>query len=407
MRAATVFFVMMVCVLLPNMGGAYPAIAIETDTAFYQTGDTIEVGISAWNTEPGVSADVYIGILLPNGGIFSYSHDNWCGEIYPWIRDIYIPDWFQMDYTPFWRIDVPCSLPPISEDDTYYMAALLTQPGTFNWISDLSLAKFNYLNSSSTELTMLVIPGGPFVQGSPTYEEGHNDDESPQRTVDLQAFTISKTEITQKQFRDVMGWNDSYFEGDDLPVERVSWFDCVSFCNKLSAASGRQMCYIMTNIEYYEDHITWADVTWDHGANGYRLPTEAEWECACRAGTTTRYYSGDTDVDVGCYMWYCSNSGSTTHPVGDLEANPWGLYDMSGNVWEWCWDWYAADYYSTGPDLGPVGPGGGVYRVLRGGSYYNSHLACRSACRFDLMPRDRRDNLGFRVAKNFESSSED
>ena len=171
--------------------------------------------------------------------------------------------------------------------------------------------------------TMVAIPSGNFQMGS--LEGGSN--EQPIHAVALSAFYMSSTEITQGQFQARMGTNPSYFTGDDSrPVENVTWFDAVTFCNMLSTNQGLEPCYNLS---------TW---TCDFSKNGYRLPTEAEWEYACRAGTTTRYHTGDNESNLALAGWYGGNSSSTLHPVAQKQGNPWGLYDMHGNVWEWCND---------------------------------------------------------------------
>ncbi|MCD6326567.1 formylglycine-generating enzyme family protein [bacterium] len=307
--------------------------------------------------------------------------------------------------TVFWTFDLPCGAPPIEGAGDYAFAALLTYPGTFTYVSIASLAPFAYQDSGpSTGITMLSIPAGSFLMGSPSGESGRYWDEGPQRTVNVSAFQMSETEVTEKQFEEVMGWNDSYNErGDDYPVEGVTWFDCVSFCNKLSQADGYAQCYTMTNVGYSGDHITSAEVSCSFDANGYRLPTEAEWEYACRAGTTTRFYTGDSDSDLGRAGWYYGNSGSQKREVGEKERNAWGLYDTHGNVWEWCWDWYSSGYYGTrpDPDSDPTGASSGSGRVMRGGGWRILVLLCRSAYRYWNVPRSRPDSVGLRVARSY------
>jgi formylglycine-generating enzyme required for sulfatase activity len=226
-------------------------------------------------------------------------------------------------------------------------------------------------------LEMMLIPAGTFVMGSPNDEEGRDDGEGPQTTVTItKPFWLDKTEVTQSQWKVVMGNNPSHFKGDDLPVENVSWNDAVAFCEKLN--------------EIKHDALP--------AGYHYTLPTEAQWEYACRAGTTTRFYHGD-DPDYGQfekYAWYGLSSSGKTHPVGEKLPNDWGLYDMHGNVLEWCLDWYGD--YQGGSVSDPQGPQSGSDRVNRGGSCYILARLCRSASRDWSWPAFRLYDLGFRVA---------
>ena len=170
-----------------------------------------------------------------------------------------------------------------------------------------------------------------------------------------------------------MGNNPSHFKGATNPVERVSWNDSQDFLNKLNGQSGKR--------------------------HRFTLPTEAEWEYACRAGSTTRYYFGDDESQLVEYAWRSMNSEGKSHPVGQKKPNAWGLYDMHGNVWEWCADWYDHNYYAKSPTDDPVGPSTGSHRVFRGGSWRSFARNCRSACRGDAVPEYCDYRLGFRVAR--------
>ena len=223
-------------------------------------------------------------------------------------------------------------------------------------------------------LEMAYIRPGTFTTGSPNSEEGHRNDEGPQTQVTLsKGYWLGKTVVTQDQWEALMGSNPSNFKGADRPVETVSWDDAMEFCRKLTErerSAGRLP-------EGYE----------------YTLPTEAQWEYACRAGATGPY-GGDGNLnDMG---WYNQNSGNTTHPVGKKLANAWGLYDMHGNVWEWCFDWYGN--YSGGTVRDPTGPASGSARVFRGGCWFQDGVGCRSAFRSWHEPGYRLFNLGFRLA---------
>jgi formylglycine-generating enzyme required for sulfatase activity len=218
-----------------------------------------------------------------------------------------------------------------------------------------------------------LIPAGEFEMGSPSNEANRDDDEGPVHQVTIKnAYYMGSYEVTQAQWRAVMGSNPSYFTGNDnLPVEKVSWDDVQEFVKKLNAKEG---------------------------TDKYRLPSEAEWEYACRAGTTTRYSFGDSESNLGEYAWYDDNSGGETHPVGQKKPNPWGLYDMHGNVWEWVQDTWHSDYDGA-PSDGSAWAGSGAYRVYRGGSWNDLARYCRAAYRYFNVQGYRSSYLGFRLVK--------
>ena len=234
----------------------------------------------------------------------------------------------------------------------------------------------------------IYIPGGSFQMGSDMYSDG---DELPVHKVSVPPFYIGKYEVTQEQWKAVMGSgnNPSYFEGDSLPVENVSWYEAVDFCNALSIKEGLEQVYTIG-----EDNGI-AVVTADFNKTGWRLPTEAEWEYAARGGNQSegyRYSGSDTYDDVG---WYGDNSDKKTHPVGEKSPNELGLFDMSGNVLEWCWDWYGS--YSSEASL--TGPESGVLRVTRGGGWGYRSWYLSSTARHYLLPSKRSIALGFRLAR--------
>jgi formylglycine-generating enzyme required for sulfatase activity len=266
--------------------------------------------------------------------------------------------------------------------------------------------------SSPTGIELVLIPGGTFTMGSPTTEADRNSDET-QHTVTLSAFYMGKYQVTQEQYQAVMGSNPSNFTSavagesgtpGKLPVEKASWYDALVFCNKLSIKEGLTPAYSIsgkTNPADWGTVPTSSNATWNAvvivaGSTGYRLPTEAQWEYACRAGKTTAYNTGNTVSDnIG---WYSSNSGGKTHQVGLKAVNAWGLYDMHGNVWEWCWDWFGS--YSTGAQTDPMGASLATLRVARGGSWSGSAEYLRSASRGNGgSPGGRYDSLGFRLAR--------
>ncbi|MDR2869166.1 MAG: formylglycine-generating enzyme family protein [Deferribacteraceae bacterium] len=216
-----------------------------------------------------------------------------------------------------------------------------------------------------------------------------DDDEKPPHKVTVSSFHIGKYEVTQREWTAIMGNNPSNFKGEELPVEQVSWLDVIEYCNKRSLAEGLTPVYSGRG----------NDITADWSANGYRLPTEAEWEYAAGGGNKSQLamtYSGSNNVDaVG---WYSGNSGNRTHTIASKQANELGIYDMSGNIWEWVWDWYGE--YSGREQVDPVGPVSGDYRVFRGGSWYNDATILRSADRDGYDPSLRYYALGFRVVRH-------
>jgi len=224
------------------------------------------------------------------------------------------------------------------------------------------------------DITMVWIPSGEFMMGAQDEEQDAEDDEYPRHRVTLDyGFWMGKYEVTQEQWEAVMGENPShdYGVGDDYPVYYVSWDD----------------------IQDFEEELD----------NAFRLPSESEWEYACRAGhDETRFHWGDDDnyEQLGNYAWYEGNSGEETHPVGQKGANDWGLKDMSGNVWEWCEDWYHDSYDGAPNDGSPWVAGGGQYRVMRGGSWGNVSSICRSANRNNGNLDYRSNVSGFRLVRD-------
>ena len=257
-----------------------------------------------------------------------------------------------------------------------------------------------------------------------------------------QNFELMKTEVTQAEFTALMGWNPSGFGpngtetacGESCPVETVSWYDAVAFANALSLNLGIMPCYLLTNVNclsgtspavgtdymscFDEDTTSFGGidtatvslngVATPQACPGYRLPTESEWEYAARADTLTAFYNGvitdeTSDPNMDLIGWYDANSGSTTHPVSEKAANDWGLYDMSGNVWEWIWDWYQSEYpagTTSKPVVDPVGPEADAHRVIRGGYFGSDAEGARSGFREFYTPVTRDYGVGFRLARS-------
>ena len=265
-------------------------------------------------------------------------------------------------------------------------------------------------------ISMVNISAGSFTMGSTDPFCG--SDESPHSVTLTSAFKMGKYPVTQAQYTEVMGSNPSSFTGNnDRPVERVSWYDALVFCNTLSMSEGLSPVY---SISSTTDPALWGPIptstnaAWDaavmlSGATGYRLPTEAEWEYACRAGTTSAFNWGPPDQITSSqanfdasvsYNGSATGAASTgTSPVGNYAANPWGLYDMHGNVCEWCWDRYGGTYYITSPTNDPTGPGTGAARVMRGGAWDYTGQTLRSAYRDYVGPYYNFNDYGFRVVR--------
>jgi len=286
-------------------------------------------------------------------------------------------------YNTAWRKKQswPAGPVPIQMDDVTRAGYLVShgedyifvesETGTLRWKSKTF--------TNSIGMTFNYIAPGTFQMGSPSDEPGRESDEDQHEVTLTKGYFMQTTEITQGQWKAVMGSNPASFYtcGDNCPVEKISWNDVQEFI----AALNQQ-----------------------EGTSKYRLPTEAEWEYAARAGSGLAFANGEIN-ETGCgndpnltqIGWYCGNANDKTHPVAQKISNAWGLYDMHGNVWEWCQDWYDADYPS-GPVTDPIGPGSGSCRVDRGGSWSNNARRCRSANRDRYSPGDRFNYVGARLA---------
>ena len=267
-------------------------------------------------------------------------------------------------------------------------------------------------------LAFVRITGGTFLMGTPTDEPGRHDDEGPQRPVTVSSFYIGKNPVTVGEFRSFVNatgyrteaetrnggwvwtgiewqvrpdanWRNPYFtQGENHPVVLVSWNDAIRYANWLSEQEGLTPAYT----------ISGTTVTWNRSANGYRLPAEAEWEYACRAGTTTPWNTGTNITQAQANFWVQGAANpERTSTVGSYAANAWGLYDMHGNVWEWCWDWYGE--YASDAQIDPIGTSSGSGRVLRGGSWSTSAASLRSSRRNYGIPASRTTIIGFRLVR--------
>jgi formylglycine-generating enzyme required for sulfatase activity len=272
----------------------------------------------------------------------------------------------------------------------HYIIAALLLPGTLALLQGCNRKAPNDTpGESKTEsgVEMVLLPGGRFTMGD------ENDVDAKPHQVVISSFYIDKYPVTQEEYQKVMGKNPSRWKAGTNPVEQVRWSDAVRYCNARSRLEGLQPCY---------DLQTWEC---NFNANGYRLPTEAEWEYACRAGTKTTFFFGNSPSKLGSYAWFDENSGGKPKPVGQKRPNPWGLYDMYGNVWEWCNDFYKVDYYHESPEENPKGPKTGETKVVRGGAWKFSTESCRSGYRYNENPGYvdacfGYDIYGFRCVRN-------
>lgn len=226
--------------------------------------------------------------------------------------------------------------------------------------------------TNSIGMSFVYISPCTFTMGSPSHERERNPNEIRHQVTLMNGFYMQTTPVTQEQWLNVMGDNPSFFKdsSEKNPVDNVSWYDCREFLGKLN-----------------EKEET----------NKYRLPFESEWECACRAGSKTRFYFGEDDAALEEYAWYNNNSRLKPHPVGEKKPNAWGLYDMLGNVWEWCLDWRGE--YASGSETDPSGPEEGSFKIVRGGAWYFYPDSCRSACRNYYVPGRNEFYVGFRIVK--------
>jgi len=290
---------------------------------------------------------------------------------------------------------------------TYYWKVLATNEAGS---SSYSTVWEVFVINGSTPSGFVYVQGGTFTMGD-HFSESDSEDELPLHSVTLSDYHIGATEVTQKEWTDIMGSNPAsgYGLGDTYPVYYVSWYEIIKYCNLRSIAEGLTPVYTISSST---DPAVWGTVptstntTWNAAicnwsANGYRLPSEAEWEYASRGGIhnadNLRYSGCNLETDLTNYAWYSANSGSSTHPVGTKLPNQLGLYDMSGNLCEWCWDWYGS--YTSDSVTNPYGTTTGSYRVGRGGVWYAIALHCRVVDRFYSFPYYSNFPLGFRLSR--------
>ncbi len=380
---------------------------MPSGSSVYGVGDStlveMPIGIYeiTWESEDGYNTPNSPPTELLSNGTIAFSGIYTPGSIPGTIEISVIPEYLEAG----WILTLP-------DDSTVegvgYTVLEDMSPGR-HWIEWLPVQDWNdpapnpdtfvlfsnaHISVHSEYLNMFVtIDGGSFQMGDidSLYAAA---DEWPAHDVSITgSFEIGTSEVTQSQYLQVMGYNPSSFQEDtSLPVTNVSWYNAVEFCNALSVQEGRTPAY----------SINGAEVSWNQAANGYRLPTEAEWEYVCRGGAQTDFCFGDltniecSDLELGNYAWYCNASLNRTRHASK-QPNEFGVYGMHGNVWEWCWDWYSD--YSEDAQTDPVGPEVGQTRVVRGGSYLSRSVGCRSSNRASAMPNEDNSVKGFRVVR--------
>ncbi len=305
-------------------------------------------------------------------------------------RSYYVEESKTSDFTDVVSYEVNVNSLEFSHDESgqiyYYRVRTNTGVSDSDWsnVVSVTIAQSPW---DLFDMKYMSIESGAFTMGD--IQDLGESDEHPTHRVNVSAFEIGVFEVTQKQYTAVIGSNPSknYGVEEEYPVYYVSWYDAVKFCNILSDEAGLGRCY---------DENTWEC---DFSQNGFRLPTEAEWEYACRAESETAYNIGNEESDLEQAGWYKSNSRDSMRTVGRRQANAWGLHDMHGNVWEWCNDWYNDWYYKTSPKNDPTGEITGHYRVKRGGDYSVEAELCRSANREHDEPEDRHRFLGVRLVR--------
>ena len=314
--------------------------------------------------------------------------------------------------TIFYSIDG--STPSILYNEPVNIAATATlkaKASKSGW-TDSQITSATYtISAPPPPVQMIYVPGGTFTMGRTT-GSGFSH-ELPTHTVTLNSFYIGKFEVTQAEYSQNMqpgsSWTSGYGLGDNYPAYYVSWYAILKYCNLRSIAEGLNPCYTIngsTNPANWgavptDNNDAWDAAICDWNANGYRLPTEAEWEYAARGATNNPDYLYSGSDDINAVAWYDGNNSTYgSKPVGTNSPNGIGTNDMSGNVYEWCWDWYSSSYYSNSPQNNPTGPASGSYRVRRGGCWYSGATLCRVALRFYYRPDYSYDVIGFRLCRS-------
>ncbi len=266
----------------------------------------------------------------------------------------------------------------ITDDEEFEQDETATDTVSRDDTSDESLELENKQQIKDFKIDMIDCPKGSFLMGHVDIP----DNQPRTENIDI-PFSLGKTEVTQELYQKVMGVNDSQFKGNlQNPVEMISWINAIKFCNKLSELEGLEVCYTKNSDQEF-------DLSCDLNKNGYRLPTEKEWEYAAKAGTQNRWAGTNERSDLKDFAWFDENATSTSHPVGQKEPNEWGFHDMSGNVKEWCWD----KFDPTDADIATA-------RVTRGGSWYSDASAVKISNRSDALPDESNGGLGFRLARS-------
>ncbi len=369
--------------------------SMDSDFRYAGSDTWTEVAVAGAATQPSATK-------APNGlGLYDMS-----GNVAEWVWDVY------GDYPNFPLCDprgVAAGTGRIVRGGHFQQSAgvslssrALAEPG-----DQSSTIGFRVARTTGRMVTVL---GGTFTMGCTDEQEPDcQNDEYPPHTVSVDDFLLSRYEVTQSEWAALIPEYTPLYNrgaGPDYPTYRVSWYDAATFCNRLSLSEGRTPAYYFDAAftEVFDslvgDQLAYVDIYWDTEADGYRFPTEAEWEYAARGGAAGQItvYAGSNDLDA--VAWHSGNSNVNSQPVGNLAPNELGLYDMTGNIYEWCWDWYDSDYYEVSPVDNPLGPADLTLRTIRGGSWNTTADGSRLANRLNFLPGARRTTFAFRVARS-------